>query len=439
LDRVYSSTIKFAIEALALVQKASQRQEPVDEEKFEQSVQKARERLYLTLGTDIRGRTCADTAYTLALSGVTDKGLYNALSKITMLELERVASRPTRRGKDILQIVEKLAASGAQGGDTDRAYRIAAESLTRKGPRVAAIQELAVNRFSLLSERPLLWLWRFSSGLPKPRFIENTLQLAAKTDADAWIQGFKDSSKPLVVDLGCGFGASLLGLASLSENPGSPSALHAMTNWSDCNYVGVDLSHLMIRFAKGIAARWGVSERLQYTVCPTESLLNQVHTNYPGRVALILVQYPSPYRMYDDEGGDQGNSQLPSNVESGFMISPFVMEQIARILKDSPDARLMCQSNCEDVAVRLRDMALQAGLRCIKARSPVESISTSTTLAKRTEKWIRQGGERPIGIEWSAVSLLPHGCSSETEVACCLKATPVHRCLWEYQTVETSS
>jgi len=299
-----------------------------------------------------------------------------------------------------------------------------------------------------------------------------------------WRPTFHDNHRPLVLDLGCGLGVSLLGLASQQggavHGEGSPcSKLDGDTDddddarvcsalWTDCNFLGGDLNPRTTRFATGIARRWqrrlngnlhsdgndGSNRhhrRLEYCTISTEDLLDAVEANYPGRVALVMLQFPTPYRLEKDDNGEQGeafNTQLPDGPTSkAFMASPFVLRKVARLLKrKGGSGRLLVQSNCEDVAIRIRDMALQEGLRCVPANSPVTRLPLAT---ERTQRWLennnnnnnnddddsdgasRRGAttERAVGRDWWSDAILP--CQTETEAACELQGTPVHRCLFE--------
>lgn len=89
------------------------------------------------------------------------------------------------------------------------------------------------------------------------------------------------------------------------------------------------------------------------------------------------------------------------------------------------------QTNCEDVAVALRDRASDVGLISVPAIHPVTSPAEQGRLPERTIEWIRNGGERAVGPEWSTEPLLPERCATETEVACEIQGTPVHRCLFK--------
>ncbi|GAX19968.1 hypothetical protein FisN_1Lh558 [Fistulifera solaris] len=428
------NALQIAKEALSYLEESSQRQESVDESKVKSTVDKLRCHLNLTLGTDIRGRTCADTAFNLALAGVTDDGLFKVLSKITLLELHRVGKRPSRRGKDILQIVEKLAASGERGGDAEKAFKFAAECVLEKGPKLEPGNDdlLRENGFSLLSARPRVWLWRYSTSLAKPTATSKMDKPLVTLSADVWWRRFENPTKPLVIDIGCGFGVSLLGLASCEKSV-DPSPLLSGTDFPDCNFIGGDLNQGATSFANGIAHRWGISKRLSFVTCSTKTLLKQVLESYEGPIALILVQFPTPYRLVHE---DYGNSQLPSGVESGFMIDSSVMDQIATILQKSSvgnlKARLLFKTNCEDVALTVRNLANAKGLRCIQTdRCRTIQQLDGMRPSQRTQKWIEMGGDRAAGKDWWHSSLLPVNCDTETEVACNLQNTAVHQCLFE--------
>jgi SAM-dependent methyltransferase len=437
---LYNTTLQIANKVLSLVTAASQAQTPVDEAEIDHLVDLCKQRLNITLGTDIRGRTAADTAFTLALAGVTRESLYLTLTKIARLEFERVGKRPSRRSKDILQAVEKLAAAGLKGAEVEHVYRVAADCLASKTEKkhMEVVETLTTpSSLDLLSPRPLLWLWRFSARQTKARNatateeeVDHRIASVSKSDSTNWLHKYRDTSRPLIVDIGCGLGVSLLGLASLqSTGRGSEAAeLLGEVAITDCNYLGGDLSGLAIRFGQGIATRWNLQDRLQYTYASAEDLLHQIESTYPGPVVLVLIQFPTPYRLVEKDGG---NTQLPTDLKSGFMASEGVMRQTAKLLKKSGGGRLLLQSNCEDVAVTMRNVASNAGMKCIDATHPVTSLDDCGRLPQRTEEWIRLGGERAIGQEWSSVSPLPTRCATETEVACELQNTPIHRCLME--------
>lgn len=461
--RTNPSASQIAANVLDLVTVASETQRPVDENAIQQLLQQLKRRLDVTLGTDLRGRTAADTAFALSLAGVAnDSWLYERLATVTLLELHRVRRRSARRTRDVLHVVEKLTAAGVRG-PTHRAVCHLAQTALNDHAVAATLTD--PRRFHMTSTRPLLWLWRFAARQPKatvPSFCDEyhdddsdamsittvtmTTMSAEQTTRDAaqinnkdhqtWLDAFEDPSKPLVVDIGCGMGLSLLGLASLEDRmSSSPEEFRPQQpilpdgiEWKDCNFLGGDLSLLGTRFGQGMATRWNLGHRLQYTMASAEDLLDQVDKLY-DKVSLIMIQFASPYRLKETSG----NAQLPSNADTGFMVTPALMRRVASVAKRS-QGRVLLQSNCEDVAVTLHDLARAAGLVAVPAVEPVLSVEDDMAAAphqrtpQRTLEWIRMGGKRALGPQWSRIPLLPEGCGTETEASCTVHETPVHRC-----------
>ena len=248
------------------------------------------------------------------------------------------------------------------------------------------------------------------------------------------MHAFDDPTRPLIVDVGCGMGVSLLGLASMDETSRNSFKLSPegtlldKVNWQDCNYIGGDLSQLCLGYGRGIAQRWGLNGKLQYVHGSALSLLESVESNYPGKVALVMIQFPTPFGVKE-----YGNPQLPSDSESGFMVTKELLEVSKRMLEFS-HGKLLLQSNCEDVGVTMRDMAEnEAGFESVNCPSPVEPFSEasdgSLRIPQRSLDWIQSGGKRAKGNGWSSAPLLPACGATETEVSCHLNKTPIHRCL----------
>lgn len=456
-DSVVDSTLEIAHKTLAMVTKASQSHINVDEKRRQSLVLQANERLKQTLGTDIRGRSSADAAFNFALAGVDDSGLYYTLTIICRIELSRVGSRTSFKSMYILQMMEKLAASGVRRGQRDGeqdVYRIAAACLSEKGEEEHSqiIGSKSQNEFDLLSKRPLLWLWRFSARQTKStstaattssasydeeREISSRVMIQSKGNNHSpsnhtWLKGFEDTTRPLVVDVGCGMGVSLLGLSTLShQNQSSTSERPLKLEWAKCNFIGVDLSQLSIGFAQGISRRWNLTKNVQFVCQSAQLLLEEIHKIYPGKVVLVMIQFPTPYRLQFKDAA--GNSQLPSDPSSGFMVSQTLLQNAARLVQGTPSGQILLQSNCEDVAVTMKNMASSAAnLACVPVPDPVTTARETLDHGRtplRTKEWIRRGGERAIGQEWSRHALLPPRAATETEVACLMHETCIHRCL----------
>lgn len=419
LDQQSTCTLEMAHNALELAGSSDESSIP------KEIITESKERLRLTLGTDIRGRRSADAAFLFAVAGVDDPLLYQMLAKVAQMELERVGKRSSFRSKYILQMIEKLAAAGLRD-DASELYNIAAERLEFKGEHTDVAKLLQSNRFDLLSTRPLFWLWRFSSKQTK---VGPPIVTPSRNDF-RWMESFQDPGLPLVVDIGCGMGVSLLGLATMDKKEYSrcrDESLIDFADWRDTNLVGCDLSSLAIGYARGIASRWNLSASLQYVCKPANELFNDIEQTYVGNVSLVMIQFPSPYRFKDKS---DGNQQLPGE-RDGFMVSEGLLRTIFHVL--DTDGLLLLQSNVEDVAVSMRNLAQQVGFESVSVNKP-RSLSQDglggTRIPQRTIEWIEAGGQRAIGSEWSKVPLLPQRASTETDVACEFQGTPVHRCLF---------
>jgi hypothetical protein len=383
--------------------------------------------------TRLTGRKAADAAFWFAMAGVTDAELFELLTQVCIRELQRFGRRPSCRPKDIFDIVNRLAAAGVRHDyQLENVVRHCLQSKGEKGQQVEPETYL-----DLHSDHCALLLWNFST---RQRKQKSFLVTAAKhwecglgdraslvsnekskgTTARVW-KVFRDPTLPLAIDVGSGMGISLLGLASLNTGD----------NWLKYNYIGVDLNALLVNYANGIVRRWKMDDKLFFVVDSAESLLDNVQT-YPGRVERILIQFPTPYRLpssAEDANGSRlkdeaGNSQLPATAADGFMVTSGLLQQAAGLLRKTA-GELWIQTNCEDVAVYVRQLAVDAGFQC---RDTSYGAAVGK-LTQRTVKWIDMGGERAVGPGWSNNPLLPAKGRTETEIACMVKEIPVHRCI----------
>ena len=386
--------------------------------------------------------------------------------------------------------MERIAAAGVVGTSMTRLQTVAAECIESKGDGygdggdVGVVERLRSNgvldslqkgTFGLHSERSLLSLWRFSTRQKKQKdFLRSAgrhweknvgtvlekdgtttsggnegenVEEGTNRNINDWCTVFDNPSLPLVIDLGCGMGVSLLGLyRSNNKNknnddrddddddddnaaPNNDTDVLGI-DWNRCNLLGVDLSALTINYASSVSSRWnlhnGEPKRLHFCVGSAEDVLEDVARSYPGPVGLVMVQFPTPFRLRDDGG----NSQLPVDAESGFMVTEKLLKRIYVALR-ACHGKLLVQSNCEDVAVLVRNKAIEeAGFTGVEVVNHVqEGQWKMDELTKRTIEWIDMGGERAEGQHWSVEPLLPSRGATETEVSCIFNGTPVHRCL----------
>jgi len=364
---------------------------------------------------------------------------------------------------DIMHMVERIAASGVSSDTFRNLQKTAAKCLETKEVkdiedlvRRGVVETLHQGKFELHSERSLLWIWRFSTRQRKQRaFLKSAAmhwdsQTSDSTIASGhndpaigtvdsssldWTRIFKDPTLPLVVDIGCGMGVSILGLSSLTETDETDDSTFNL-DWAKCNFLGADLSNLGINFASSIIARRNLCSNVHFTVGAAEEIMDQIANTYPGSVELCMIQFPTPFRFKGkpDEGlssvVNQGNQQLPTDAFSGFMVTQRLLESARDALNDE-SGQLLLQSNVEDVAVFMNKLASDNSFEPLPAKKSVEKIEEGKDgISQRTQKWISLGGERAEGLMWSAETLLPSKKgATETEVACLLNGTPVHRVL----------
>lgn len=245
------------------------------------------------------------------------------------------------------------------------------------------------------------------------------------------------------IDIGCGFGVSLLGLSQYASSSSQPE--HDQYKWlKECNFVGCDLSFMAIRFAQNLASSTDDSrdKKIAFLNMSAQQLISIVGASYPGPIQLCMIQFPTPYKLIDKKK-KKGNTQLPSLPTEGFMVTNELLQLIhdtLLFLKKGGDGKgkLLVQSNCEDVAVRIQQESLKIGFQksqeCIKTKECDDSRMT-----KRTSDWLEilNNDEcennndivRAHGVGWSSIPLLPELGRTETEVSCTLNQTPIHRCL----------
>ena len=194
------------------------------------------------------------------------------------------------------------------------------------------------------------------------------------------------------------------------------------------------MSQLTTGYAKGIASRWGIQGKVYFCVASAEDIADELQS-YPGGLKLAMLQFPTPFRLVHNSDDDfNGNAQLPSNASNGFMVTYALLRSLWKSLI-SNNGKLLLQSNCEDVAVYMRDEAcVNAGFCCLEAPDIVDEqrLSMSTAqIPKRTQTWVKLGGRRACGFGWSKTSMLPSKGATETEIAYRMSSTPIHRCLLE--------
>lgn len=265
-----TTVLGLAHTAIGLASSCSDRGIPVDNERLNEIVVDAKQRLLSTGEQELRGRKAADAAFWFALAGVQEReedfvdgqnfSLFDALTFICTEELKRFGSRSSCRATDILHMIERIAASGVNNDIFITLQKTAAECLESKDPEeicdfMNVISTLKQGKFSLHSERSLLWIWRFSTRQRKQRAFlssakkhwdnnEKMMLISNEGTSNSalskwdWDGIFLDSSKSLVVDIGCGMGVSILGLSSLKKTDYLSDTTLVDIDWESSNFLG---------------------------------------------------------------------------------------------------------------------------------------------------------------------------------------------------------
>mmetsp|Transcript_41507 Transcript_41507/g.88435 ORF Transcript_41507/g.88435 Transcript_41507/m.88435 type:complete len:640 (+) Transcript_41507:108-2027(+) len=401
--------------------------------KINDIAQQAQKRLALTMGSDLRGPTSSDTSFNFVLAGAQRSStLFQTLCCIGMHELERSGPRASFQPKNILHMVEKFAACDIRGQPALDLYHTAGVCLEKKGYRDARlIQSLKGGSFGFHSDRPLIWLWRFSSKQKKVS-LSAILSKAKDRRTVEWDQIFYDASKPLVCDIGSGMGTSLLNLSVLTsigraKDNSNPSDELQMT-WSRCNYVGADLNRAMVNFGNGIISRDKARRvgRVHFLCLSAEDFLTEL-CSYPGEISLAMINFPSPYRLCGE-----GNLQLPSKDSDKFMVTKNVLLSIAELI--GREGLFLFQTKCEDLAVHVKNECLSLGaMEFLPIQNSMKNVDIqyekNGKRPKRVDEWLKVVPfvERAEGFMYSSASLLPKGGRPETEVQCSHDGSVVHR------------
>lgn len=373
------------------------------------------------------GRQHADLALTLALSGCDKSELFQLLGDGATAEIQRTGHHTPPLAT--AQMAERLAAAGYRQQDEREMFSAVRALLQRLDflDSSPTLEDLTSGNFSLHSDRPLLWLFRHALRQGRRSVPPDHCQ-----QLKAALRDLNDAApaQPLIIDLGCGFAVSSLGLAVLS----APQSVLA-----------VDASAHCVGFANGLARRWGIQpQRLRVEHCGAIEALQGVRRQFVGEVEWVLVNFPTPFaessseELAEEEGS--GNSQLPRSINSDAFMANQVMLENARecLLARGGRGTLLIQSNVEDVAVSLRSMAETQGWEAVSDGSlgpHVLEPSHESKLAEGSSQWLprrqlrhaERGGQRAVGPGWLLSSPLPPLAATETERQYMREGLPIHR------------
>lgn len=402
---------------------------------------------------ELHGRKAVDAMLNLALAGERDAWLFDELCNHAESEVRRWGRRRSCTSMTLAQLAERTAASGCRGplGLYDALGEILVERAEPTFFGIAAA--LASGDFSMaVSPQAARWVYRASVRHDKEAsesadgFVATDWGDVDSSSPAGTSLGFSDDTRPLTVDLGCGFGCGPLIYAQDAEL------------WRGDNLLGCDLSAAGIGYARGVASRWAVDGKCRFARADARGVLRMARDHYPGGIQRVVLSCPTPYAQLD-AGGDggvdgghggadaqasaqvqkaSGNSQLPSSADDpSFLGHSDVFAEIGDAL--APGGLLCLASNVEDVAVTLLDTAERHGFEALTTPPPELGLplptgdgkgavgGAETTLApRRQQRWHTAGGERAEGACWR-LAPQPLPWASETERTYLIEGRPVHR------------
>jgi len=243
-------------------------------------------------------------------------------------------------------------------------------------------------------------------------------------------------------------GASILNLSVLGCNDAKQrdcsddSRYQISVDWPNCNYLGGDLNPAFVNFGNGIVSRDRRRiGRVSFVHRSAEELMANV-LSYPGPISLIMIHFPSPYKLASSRG--KGNSQLPSEGAVGFMVTTKLLQNISDLLCNNKSCcgiqggLFIFQTKCEDVAVNIKQLCESLeSLECVQCKKYIIDIERiyehkARVRPKRVDDWLdaNPSAERAEGEVWSSVPLLPLKGRPETEIQCEHDNSVVHRCMF---------
>ena len=316
----------------------------------------------------IQGRTSADIAFRLALSGHGSTEIYNLLLQNATEEIQRCRQKLSFRPYDMIVMCEKFAVAGCcrrhhrlvvegNGIDSCAAFYGAVVEIGREKLR-KTVQQLAMSgsmalelalsdiehpSYGLLSSRPLLSLWRYSARQRKygkqvskqktstmTTVVDTETEVEAEVEAEAEAEAgeavvmtvediesmFEDPDLPMVVDLGCGWGTTLLGLSRQQqqeeeeeeEEEEQVKRIKDKRRKKRRNYLGVDMSDKCVGYGNNVARRWGVKGCCSFVVASVDDVLVLLEKSQRICVDLFLIQFPTPYRVSEFAKTMEGSS-----------------------------------------------------------------------------------------------------------------------------------
>jgi tRNA (guanine-N7-)-methyltransferase len=139
-----------------------------------------------------------------------------------------------------------------------------------------------------------------------------------------WYDVYEDPTKPLMLDIGSGYGRFLLGLTQVE---------------TEKNGLGLEIRDPIIKRANEWSKHLGLHKRVHFVRSnATVSIATMLET-YPGPIELVSIQFPDPH--------------FKKKHRKRRIVQESLVRDIVRII--APQGRILLQSDVLNVAVDMRD------------------------------------------------------------------------------------
>eukprot|EP00892_Ulva_mutabilis_P006208 jgi/Ulvmu1/395/UM001_0402.1 len=149
------------------------------------------------------------------------------------------------------------------------------------------------------------------------------LSLQAKVGPPDWARTFVDPNKPLVADVGSGYGRFLLQMALA---------------YPHANCLGLEIREPIIARANEWASAVELSDRVQFTLANGTVSMKSMLASYPGNVVLVCVQFPDPH--------------FKRRHRKRHIVQPDFVQEVHDVLCD--EGQLYAASDVQEVAKYMR-------------------------------------------------------------------------------------
>mmetsp|Transcript_15948 Transcript_15948/g.44534 ORF Transcript_15948/g.44534 Transcript_15948/m.44534 type:complete len:336 (-) Transcript_15948:24-1031(-) len=215
-----------------------------------------------------------------------------------------------------------------------------------------------------------------------------------------WAATYEDSTQPLVLDIGSGYGRFLLMLDRRQPKK--------------YNHLGLELRAPIVRRANLWAKELGQSSSVYFTNANGTVSVDSILSSYPGELQLVTIQFPDPH--------------FKKRHHKRRIVQPRLVDAIAKNL--SPGGKVFLQSDVEEVAAAMRANFEKHGAgRFEVAAEHLEGQTFSCSLPPETNEDVQQDTWTSQWVSHGWMAENPLGVPTEREVYTQESGLPVYRVL----------